>query len=112
MKITEYDRVTSLDSNDIFLIDGNRGTKKINQSDVTKETKVLKIGPTSISQASTTITDARITSDMIVVGSLLSNPAAQTGDWTVTTAAGSAVVSGNINGTTNLTLYLEKCINP
>ena len=61
-----------------------------------------------------TITDARITADMVVVRSVLSNPAAQLCDWTVTAANGSLVIAkagtatGIGYGGTDLTLYLEK----
>ena len=54
-----------------------------------------------------TITNESIKSTMYAVKAELSNPSAQTGDWTVTTADGSAVVSGNINGTTTMKLYLN-----
>lgn len=37
MKITDYQRVTSLLDNDIFLVDGVNGTKTIKTSDLTKE---------------------------------------------------------------------------
>ena len=49
-----------------------------------------------------------ITDDMVVVNSVLSNPSAQTGDWTATTAEGSVTITGSISGTTALTLYLLK----
>ena len=50
-----------------------------------------------------------ITADMEVVeGSAeLSNPAAQTGDWTVTSAAGSLTITGSISGSTTLKFKLE-----
>ena len=50
-----------------------------------------------------------ITADMEVVegSSELSNPAAQTGDWTVTTAAGSLTITGSISGSTTLKFKLE-----
>lgn len=54
-----------------------------------------------------TITNDAIKSDMYAVKAELSSPSAQTGDWTVTTSDGSAVVSGNINGTTTMKLYLS-----
>lgn len=60
------------------------------------------------SSVTTTITDAAIEADMVVVNSVLSNPAAQTGDWTVNTYAGYLTVAGTINDTTNLTMYLMK----
>lgn len=49
-----------------------------------------------------------ITDDMVVINSGLSNPSAQTGDWTATTAEGSVTITGSISGTTALTLYLLK----
>ena len=55
-----------------------------------------------------TVTNADITSDMVVVSSVLGTPSAQTSDWTVTTADGSATVAGSISGATTLTLYLMK----
>ena len=70
--------------------------------------KVLKITKSSVSSLSTTITNAGITANMEVLHCVLSNPSAQTGDWTVTTSSGSAVISGNISGTTNITLYLAE----
>ena len=62
----------------------------------------------NISNLSTSVTDSRITSDMVVINSVLSNPSAQTGDWTVTTGTGTLTVAGSISGTTNITLYLAK----
>ena len=69
--------------------------------------KVLKVSATSVSSLPKTISNANITSSMEVVNCVLSNPSAQTGDWTVTTSAGSLSVSGTISGTTNITLYLQ-----
>lgn len=68
--------------------------------------KVLVITTSSFSSLPQTITNANITSNMVVVNSVLSNPSAQTGDWTVTTSNGSLSISGSISGTTTLTLYL------
>lgn len=55
-----------------------------------------------------TINNAKITEDHVVVKSELSNPGAQTGDWTVTTSAGSLTITGSISGSTTLKLYLQK----
>lgn len=52
------------------------------------------------------VENAAITSNMVVFGQYLSNPRAQTSDWTVTTSTGSVEITGSINGTTSLTLYL------
>lgn len=68
--------------------------------------KTLVITSASFSSLPQTISDARITSDHVVLNSVLSNPSAQTGDWTVTTLDGSVTISGTISGSTTLTLYL------
>lgn len=67
---------------------------------------VIVVSKSSVSSLSTTITDANITSKHVVVSSTLSNPAAQTGDWTVTTVSGSLSIAGSISGTTDITLVL------
>ena len=69
---------------------------------------VLVLDIASFSSLPQTITNSNITSDMVVVNSILGSPAAQTGDWTVTTSDGSLTVSGSISGSTTLTLYLAK----
>lgn len=74
---------------------------------VTKES-VLVVEVASFSSLPQTINNADITSDMVVVNSVLGTPSAQTSDWTVTTADGSATVAGSISGSTTLTLYLMK----
>lgn len=70
--------------------------------------EVLVVDIASFSSLPQTASDANIESDMVCVNSVLSNPSAQTGDWTVTTSAGSVSVSGTISGSTTLTLYLMK----
>ena len=49
-----------------------------------------------------------VESDMIPITMDLSNPATQMGDWTITTGTDTISISGTINGTTNVTLYLMK----
>lgn len=71
-----------------------------------KTADIIIVSATSVSSLPTTISDGRITSGHVAVKAELSTPSAQTGDWTVTTSAGEAVISGSINGTTNITLYL------
>lgn len=68
--------------------------------------EVLKVTVPSFSSLPQTITDDRIAADHEVINSLLSDPSAQTGDWTVTTADGSMTIAGSISGTTDVTLYL------
>ena len=70
--------------------------------------EVLVLDVASFSSLPQTVTNSSITSDMVVVNSVLGSPAAQTGDWTVTTSDGSLTVSGSISGSTTLTLYLAK----
>ena len=69
---------------------------------------VLKVTQSSVSTLPKTITDSRITADMEVLHSVLSNPSAQTGDWTVTTYGGYLTITGSVSGTTNITLYLTE----
>lgn len=72
------------------------------------ENNCLVITMAAFSSLPQTVTDSRITSDMVVVNSVLGTPSAQTGDWTVSTANGSLTISGSISGSTTLTLYLMK----
>lgn len=72
------------------------------------EIKCLVLTSSSFSSLPQTITNANITSDMVVINSVLSNPSAQTGDWTVTTSNGSLSISGSISGSTTITLYLMR----
>lgn len=68
---------------------------------------------TGLAALPATVTDPRITADMVVVRSVLSNPVAQLCDWTVTPADGSLTIAkagektGIGYGGTNLTLYLQ-----
>lgn len=72
---------------------------------------VVEVSASSVSSLPATITDSAIHANHVCVKAVLSNPSAQTGDWTVTTSAGSAVISGTISGTTDITLYLEAKTN-
>ena len=70
--------------------------------------ETLVVSVASFSALPQTITNANIEDDMVVVNSVLSNPSAQTDNWTVTTSSGSLTISGSISGTTTATLYLMK----
>ena len=70
--------------------------------------RALEITLSSVSSLPQTVSNANVESDMVVIKSYLSNPAAQTGEWSVSTSNGSLTVSGSISGTTNITLYLLK----
>jgi hypothetical protein len=74
----------------------------------TEEARPLQINLGTISSLPASVTDDRIVAEHIVKPSdcLLSNPSAQTGDWTVTTSDGSLSVSGSISGSTTATIWL------
>lgn len=67
---------------------------------------VLQVDVPSFSSLPQTVSNADVTADHVVVNSVLGTPSAQTGDWTVTTSAGSLTIAGTISGSTTLTLYL------
>ena len=69
---------------------------------------VLTVTVPSFNSLPQTVSNADITSDMVVVNSVLGTPSSQTGDWTVTTSNGSLTIAGTISGSTTLTLYLSK----
>lgn len=70
--------------------------------------KTLVVDCGTINSLPKTVTNSDIESDMIVVKSDFGNPSAQVTDWTVTTSAGSLSISGYINGSTTLVVYLSK----
>lgn len=69
---------------------------------------VVALEVPSFSTLPQTVSDRRITDDMVVVNSVLSNPSAQTGDWEVTTSNGSLTITGTMSGSAGLTLYLQR----
>ena len=73
-----------------------------------EEARPLQINLGTVSSLPVTVTDDRITADHICkpADCLLSNPSAQTSDWTVTTSDGSVTVSGSISGSTTATIWL------
>lgn len=77
--------------------------------DMAVDNRDLEVTKSAVSSLPTTITAAEITSDMIVKqGDIsLSNGSAMVGEWTITTTSGSVTISGSINGTTDITLYLS-----
>ena len=72
---------------------------------------VVEVTQASVSSLPVTISNSAITANHVVVDSVLSNPSAQTGDWTVTTSAGQAVIAGTISGTTDITIRFGSKIN-
>lgn len=72
------------------------------------EGKCLVLTTSAFSSLPQTISNTAITANHVVINSVLSNPSAQTGDWTVTTSNGSLSISGSISGSTTITLYLMR----
>lgn len=102
--ITELDTFTGNPSDSTYLlIDNGSATYKIGANSLTG---ILELSVSSVSSLPQTISNPKITSDMKAIHAVLSDPSAQISDWTVTTSAGSAVISGSIMGTTDITLYL------
>lgn len=103
---TKMNLVSSPTSNNILITDdkGQAVDSKTKISDL--KVKVLEVS--SFSSLPQTISNSDITDTMVVINSVLSNPSAQTNDWTVTTNNGSLTISGSISGSTTLTLYLAE----
>ena len=73
-----------------------------------KNIGVIELTQTNVSSLPLTFTDDKILTRHICTSCVLSNPSAQTGDWTCNTdTAGQAVISGSISGTTDITIRLE-----
>lgn len=72
------------------------------------EAKVLVVTSSSVSSLPTTITNSNITADMEVIKSEFGNPNAQSSDITVTTSAGSLTISGTLNDSTTIKLWLMR----
>lgn len=73
-----------------------------------QEQKVLVLDIPTISSLPMTISDNRITDDLVVLKAELGTPSAQSGDWEVTTQLGILTISGAISGSTTVKLYLMK----
>ena len=69
---------------------------------------LVKVSISSFSSLPQTVSNSSITAKHEVVSWVVGTPSAQTGDWTWTTAAGSVTISGNISGSTTLTLWLAE----
>ena len=68
---------------------------------------VVEVTATDVASLPVTITNNNILAKHVCTKAVLSNPSAQMSDWTVTTSAASAEITGTISDTTNITLYLE-----
>lgn len=73
-----------------------------------KEIIKVDFGTLTGTGASVTVSksNAKITADHVLIRYALGTPSAQVGNLTVTTSAGAVSVSGNINGSTTLVVYL------
>ena len=91
--------------NEIEALQGDVGDLE----DAVEALKTLEIDIASFSSLPVTVQDSRITADHVVDRYVLSDCTAKTGDWTVTKSAGSLTITGTIDGTTTLTLYLNLC---
>ena len=67
---------------------------------------VKRVTISTLSSLPYTITDPEILAAHKVINSVLSNPSAQTSDWTVITDIDTLTISGSISGTTDVTLDL------
>ena len=72
---------------------------------------VTEVSASGVSSLPITISNANILEKHVCVKAVLSNPSAQMDDWEFTPSAGSAVISGSISGTTDITLYLGLKVN-
>lgn len=95
---------------DVIVYGFNEYGERINVSpkqDV-QEQKVLVLDIPTVSSLPITISDNRITDDLVVLKEELGTPLAQLGDWEVTTELGTLTISGTISGSTTIKLYLMK----
>lgn len=105
-RITSYATASTASDHYLVVDDTTAGTKKLPTNDLL----VAVVSASAFNELPQTISDSSITPKHVVVNSVLSNPSAQTGDWTVTTSAGSVEISGTISGSTAITLYLAERI--
>ena len=87
----------------------NLATVINNLATVVQNNKPYTISIEAFSSLPQTITDSKIKSTMKAFNAVLSNPSAQTSDWTITTSNGSMEISGTISGSTSMTMELVEC---
>ena len=100
------------DSDCYIRVDNDDKTIKTYASDFTYQACSLSImlRSSSFNSLPVTITDSHIKSYHYVARCELSNPTAQTSDWTITTSNGSLTIAGSINGSTMVNILLVKPI--
>lgn len=96
---------------DVAVINGNMdlidAALKAHDDTITGN-KPIKCTKSGVSALPTTITKTGITATMQAVKMMLSAPYVQGSDWTITSAAGSITISGTINGTTDIEVWMEE----
>ena len=103
-------QITSPTSTDSFvMVDRTTNEGRILDATTFART-VLEVdcGTVSSSDWPKTVTNTGITNDMVCVNAVLGTPSAMDSDWTVNTSNGSAVISGTINSSTTLKIYLAR----
>lgn len=103
MQIHELDTYSGTPTNEYLAIDDGTITQKVSALALAG---CVVVTTSTFSSLPQTETNSKITEDMVCVNAVLSNPSAQTGDWTVTTSDGSLTLSGSISGSTTATIYL------
>lgn len=83
-------------------------TQVTNAADAIAKLECLVVNCGTVSSLPKTVVNSNVEDDMVVLNVTFGTPAAQLSDWTVTTSDGSLTISGTINGSTTLTLYLMK----
>lgn len=99
------------ESADVAVINGNMeliDTALHEQAESITGNKPIKCTKSGVSALPTMITKTGITATMQAVKMMLSAPYVQGGDWTITSAAGSITISGTINGSTDIEVWMEE----
>ena len=78
------------------------------QIDETVQKGVIVVNCGTITSLPFTVQNTNILASHVVLQAIFGTPGAQIGAWTVATSNGSLTISGSINGSTTLTLYLGR----
>ena len=111
--ISGQSNISAEDDDDYLLIYSANDTDNVKEkrsaflADVVSH-EVIRVTTPAFSSLSQTFSATGVTADMVVLGYTLSNPAAQTGEWTITTGANQIIIAGSISGSTTLMLTLAK----
>ena len=68
--------------------------------------RIVSVNCGTISSLPHTVTNSNILAKHVPIRWMFGSPIMQAGDWTVTTSAGSLTITGDIVGSTTLTLIL------